>query len=157
MRMSNINDTVCDPELIGRFYDRELDNDESLEVGTHIESCAKCSKVLSEYSTISGKIESVLEKPFDGDSLKTENLIIEAIRKEKNPWWLKLADLVFTKKILVPAIMTASVALLVTTYIPDNSDKGPGAIITSLSSSGSVVILETEGTHQQIIWFNENG
>lgn len=151
------SEMICGTELISRYYDKDLNPEEYLELKAHVESCEKCRKTLAEYGNLTDTLKFTFTETTDHDTLKVENSIIESIRRKNRAWWLRLVDQVFAKRIIIPAVITASIAILFTTFYTSNSDQGPGAIITYLSSSGSVVILETEGTHQPIIWFNENG
>lgn len=155
--MKNNSEIICGTELISRYYDKDLNPEENSKIKTHMDSCEKCSKLLSEYRGLTDKIELTFNEAAEHDTLEVENRIIESIKREKRAWWVRLADQIFAKKILIPAVMTASIAILVTTFYIDNSDQEPGAIITSLSSSGSVVIMHTEKRHQPIIWVSENG
>jgi anti-sigma factor RsiW len=148
---------ICDTELISRYYDNDLDPGEYSDIKDHIDSCEKCRKSLAEYSKLTDGLKLTIDEPTEYDTLKIENRVIESIRRKNRPWWIRLADQVFAKRILVPAVMTASIAILITTFYTDSSDQGPGAIITSLSSSESVVIMHTEVTNQPIIWVSENG
>jgi anti-sigma factor RsiW len=148
---------ICDTELISRYYDNDLNPEEYSDIEDHIDSCEKCRKSLAEYSKLTDSLKLTFNEPAEDDTLKVENRVIESIRRKNRAWWVRLADQVFARRILVPAIMTASIAILVTTFYTVDSDQGPGAIITSLSSSGSVVIMHTEATNQPIIWISENG
>lgn len=155
--MKTNSEIICDTELISRYYDNDLNPEESSDVKAHIDSCEKCRKSLTEYSNLAERIKFTFSEAAEHGTFKVENRIIESIRKKNRPWWIRLADQVFAKKVLIPAVMTACLAIFITTFYTDNSDQGPGAIITSISSSGSFMVLETEGTHQPIIWFEENG
>ena len=148
---------ICDTELISRYYDNDLDPEEYSDIKDHIDSCEKCRKSLAEYGRLTDKLKLTIDEPAEYDTLKIENRVIESIRRKNRAWWVRLADQLFVRRILIPAAITASIAILVTTFYIDNSDQGPGAIITSLSSSESVVIMHTEATNQPIIWVSENG
>lgn len=155
--MKIINEMICGTELISRYYDKDLNPDEYSEIKTHVESCEKCRKSLAGYNCLSDKLKSTFNEAPEHDALKVENQIIESIRRKKRTWWVRLADQIFTKRVLIPAVMTASVAIFVTTFYTNNTDQGSGAIITSLSSSERVIIIHTEKTHQPIIWVRDNG
>ena len=151
------SEMICERELISRYYDNDLNPEEYSEIKAHIDSCKKCTELLSEYSNLTDEIKLTFNETTKHDTLEVENRIIESIRRKKSAWWIRLADQVFEKRIFVPAVMTASIAILVTTLYIGNSDQVPGAIVTSLSSSERVVIMHTENTHQPIIWVSENG
>ncbi len=155
--MKNNSEMICGTELVSRYYDKDLNPEEYSDIKAHIDSCKICRKSLAEYNNLTDRLKIAFNKATENDTLKTENRIIESIRRKKRAWWVRLADQVFTRRIFIPAVMTASIALVVTTFYTYNSDQGPGAIITSLSSSESVVIMHTEKTNQPIIWVSENG
>jgi len=148
---------ICDTELISRYYDKDLNPEEYSDIKAHIDSCKTCRKSLAEYGCLADSLKTTFNEAFENDTLKIENRIIESIRRKKRAWWLRLADQFLTKRILIPAVMTAAIAIFITTFYIENTDQRPGAIITSLSSSESVVIMQTEKTHQPIIWIIENG
>jgi len=156
--MSEKSNIICDTDLISRYHDRELGPEESLEIKAHIDSCPSCRNTLSGYAELTDKMQLTFNEVTAQDSLKIENRIIESIKEEKKVWWARWAELIFTKRILVPSALVASIAVLITTFTLDNPALGPSAIVTSLSGSGStVMIMETAETRQTILWFNENG
>lgn len=155
--MKSNSEIICGTELISRYYDKDLNPEEYSDIKIHIDSCERCRKSLKEYSSLADRLKLTFNEAFEHDTLKAENRIIESIRRKNRPWWVRLADQVFAKRVLIPAVMTACVAILITTFYTGSSDQGPGAIITSLSSTESVVIMHTEKTHQPIIWVSENG
>lgn len=156
--MSEEKNKICGTDLISRYHDGELDPQKALEVKTHIDSCPECRDMLSKYVDLTDKMGSGFMRNFAHDNMKIENGFIESITKEKKNLWERWTDLVFTKRILIPAGIAASLAVLFITFSLDNSPAGPSAIIKSISGSGStVMIMETTETHQTILWFNENG
>ena len=155
--MKNNSEMICGTELISRYYDKDLNTEEYSDIQTHIDSCGICSKSLAEYNNLTGRLKKSFNVATENDTLKIENRVIESIRRKNRAWWVRLADHVLSKRVFVPAIMTASIAVVLATFYTGNSDQGPGAVITSLSSSESVVIMHTERTNQPIIWVSENG
>ncbi len=157
LKVKNNSEMICGTDLISRYYDKDLNPDEYSDVKVHIDSCKKCRKSLAEYNNLTDSLKITFNEAAENDTLKIENRVIESIRRKKRAWWLRLADQVFTKRMLIPAVMTAAIAIFITNFYTGNSEQGPGAIITSLSSSESVVIMQTDKTHQPIIWISENG
>ena len=86
-----------------------------------------------------------------------EERVIALIRLKKRLWWVHLKSLCLSKKLYVPAAAVAALLVmffhLARTPAPTS---GPSAIIDSLQGDfASVMILETQKSHQTILWIHE--
>lgn len=152
------NSPLCDPGLISRFFDGELEAEEHGRVARHVKECPACRKRLEEFQTLSGDIRSFLTKPYREESPELEQKVLEAIQKREAVWWVKAKEMIFSKRVLIPASALASAVLIFFSLFYTPAVSGPSAIVTSLSGSGSsVIIMETPRTRQTILWFNEKG
>ncbi len=151
------SEIICDTELVSRYLDNELDGNELKRVETHISDCKSCRTRLNDYIKIDNGINFLINNRADAQSRGFENRVIEAIRGKRagSTSWKKA---VLSKRMLVPAGLAVSVILMFFTFLKSPAQIGPTAIVSSLSGSGSsVMILETSETRQTILWFNENG
>ncbi len=152
------SEIVCGTELISRYLDNELHGDELIRVRTHIAVCESCSTRLKGYDKIHTGLNSIIHT-IPGESLAgLENRVVESIRKKNKVDSKGWKNVVFSRKMLVPAGIAASIILMFFTFYYNPAPAGPTAIVSSLSGSGSsVMILETPKTHETILWFSENG
>lgn len=154
--MSNIS-CKYDPEIISRFYDQELEQEEYVRVKEHIYGCRTCREILSDLENVSGRVrdhfsESMLKSQF----ADTEDNVINEISKKKMTWFGSAAEILMSKKVLVPAAAAVSIMLVFAVFFRTQVPSGPSAIVTSLSGdNSSVIIMETPDTRQTILWFNE--
>lgn len=148
----------CDPAIISRFYDHELDQEDYDQVARHIETCPLCRNTLDELKGLSGMVNDTVRenwsKTIDGS---VEEEVLESIQKRKAPWWIKARGLFLSKKILIPLTTSVALVLFLSVFFRSPTQNGPSAIVTSLSGNmTSIIIMETPQTHQTILWFKEN-
>ena len=148
----------CDPAMISRFFDHELDQEEYVRVARHIETCPLCRRTLDELTGLSVMVNDyVRETRPETIEGSTEEKVLASIQKRKAPWWIKTRELFLSKKILIPVTTTAALVLFLSVFFRSPNETGPSAIVTSLSGNmTSVIIMETPQTHQTILWFSEN-
>jgi hypothetical protein len=148
----------CDPAMISRFFDQELDQEEYDQVARHIETCPLCQKTLDELELLSGMAnETIRENWSEAAKGSVEEKVLESILKTKAPWWIKARGLFLSKKILIPLTTSAALILFLSVFFRSPAQTGPSAIVTSLSGNmSSVIIMETPQTHQTILWFKES-
>ncbi len=150
-------DKICDYELISRYYDNELGEEERVKAEGHIVSCPQCVKRLAKYRHMSQDIRSEIKMP-EGGYCDLQDYVIESIEHKKLPLRKKLEEMLISKKILIPAVAMACMLIAFVTFFNNPAANGPSAIITSYSGNGSsVMILETPETRQTIIWLSEKG
>ena len=152
------SEIVCGTELISRYLDNELHGDEFIRVRTHIAGCESCRARLKDYDKIHSGVNSIIHNISCATSVGLENRVVESIRKKNKIGSKDWKDVIFSRKILVPAGIAASIILMFFTFYNNPAPTGPTAIVSSLSGSGSsVMILETSKTRETILWFSENG
>jgi hypothetical protein len=148
----------CDPKMLGRFFDRELEADESVGISGHIEDCHACKEEFRDNQFISALFRAGVEEELSRANLQeVEERLVALIRTKKGPWWVQLKDLCLSKKLYMPAAAVAAMLLifLLVARTPTPAS-GPSAIIDSLQGNfASVMILETEKSRQTILWIHE--
>lgn len=149
---------ICDTELISRYLDNELEQDESVRVKTHIAGCESCRAKLNDYGKIGADLNSLVLAKTGASTGVVEEKVLDSIRRKNNTGLKGWKDVILSRKTLVPVGLAASIMLIFLTFFNNPAPVGPTAIVSSFSGSGSsVVILETTETRQTIIWFGENG
>jgi len=148
----------CDPVMINRFFDHELDQEEYDRVAGHIETCPLCQRTLDELKALSGMVNEYIRDTWSEKiEGSVEEEVLASIQQRKAPWWIKARGLFLSKKILIPLTTTAALFLFLSVFFRSPAQTGPSAIVTSLSGNmTSVIIMETPQTHQTILWFKEN-
>ena len=156
--MKTNSEIICDTELISRYTDGELDENELAGIKTHIADCVSCQARLEDYGKISIGLNSLIESQPNISAVALEDKVVEFIRRKKNTGFNGWRDVIFSRRMLVPVGLAASIILMFMTFFNNTAPVGPTAIVSSLSGAGSsVVIMETTETRQTIIWFSENG
>ena len=152
------SEIVCGAQLINRYLDNELHGDEFIRVRTHIAGCESCRTRLKDYEKIHSGLNSIIHTTPCASSVELENRVIESIRSKNKVGSKDWKDVIFSRKILVPAGIAVSIIWVFFTFYNTPMPVGPTAIVSSLSGSGSsVMILETPKTRETILWFSENG
>lgn len=153
------NQTICDPTLLNRFFDQELGPDEYARMTGHLKSCASCQKALRDNQSVSSLVKSHLEEALAHVNLrKVEEGVLALIHRKRAPWWMKLRNLFVSRKFYVPATAMATGLVLFFAIARGPAPvPGPSAIIKSFHGDvASVMILETQKSHQTVLWFSEN-
>ena len=148
----------CDPAMVSRFFDHELDRKEYDRVAKHLETCPLCQRTLEDLKGLSGVVNDYVRdnwsETIEGS---LEKKVLEYIRKKEAPWWKKTGELLLSKKVLIPLTTSIALIMFLSVFFRSPTQTGPSAIVTSLSGNmGSVIIMETPQTHQTILWFTEN-
>ncbi len=153
MKKSSSN---CDPVMISRFFDKELDPTDDASVDRHINSCRPCREMLDDLKTLSKEVREHLTQICDTDCASIEKSLLATICRKKIPLGERVKEALFSKKVWIPVTAVASLLIVFFTMFQPAGDNGPSAIIASLSGDvSSVVIIETPRTRQTILWFNE--
>lgn len=156
MKFKENNDS-CNPELISRFFDGELEEDAQARVIDHLRICSVCRERLETIQAVSTQVKKHIEA-YAVDPGKVEEEFIGAIHKKETPWWERGREIIISKKIMVPAGAVASFLLIFFSIYFNSAVSEPSAIITSVSGNGtSLIVMETPETRQTILWFNEKG
>jgi predicted anti-sigma-YlaC factor YlaD len=149
----------CDQEALSRFYDEEVEPGEYARIKEHVESCPICRKGLREKMILSHCLGNRLKEALQHVHFeRVEENVLSLIRRGTIPWWTRLGSCLISKRFVVPA--TATIALIIFIFFLFGrpiSMAGPSAIVSSLESDvASVMILETPGSRQTIVWIVED-
>lgn len=147
----------CNEELIGRYLDGEVSQEEHDGISRHLKDCLSCQKILQDNQSISTVFRDNLKKENSHAAFAVlETRVLDQIRQKENPWWKRLAKRFSSIRIFIPA--TALAALILFFAIPRSPTtiSGPSAKIEAFSGDvSSVMIIETPKSRQTIIWYKE--
>ena len=150
--------TACDPTMLSRFLDQELGPDDHARIDKHLEDCPACRKILRADQSISALFKAGLtEELSHAHAKKLEEGVLDLVRNEGLPWFIKLRNFIVSKKFYVPAAAMATALVLFFSVVKrPTPERGPSAIIKSFTGEiSSVMIMETPKSQQTILWFNE--
>lgn len=147
----------CDEELIGRYFDGEVSEEEYDRIGRHLKDCSSCQKILQDNQAISTVFRDNLEREVSqADFGVLETRVLDQIRQKENPWWKRIAKRFSSIRILIPATALAALILFFAITREPTTISGPSAIIEAFSGEvSSVMIIETPKSRQTIIWYKE--
>ena len=150
--------TICEPMLLNRFFDGELDADEAAIVSTHIQTCSACRAFIAQSKTLSVLINDGIQELADLQVLDDLDVNVRhLINKKKQPLRYRFKDVVFWKWSLIPTMAMVGLLFFFLWGPSPAMDAGPSAIVASVEGDvSSLVIMETPDTHQTIIWFKES-
>jgi predicted anti-sigma-YlaC factor YlaD len=152
------SEIICDAELISRYIDGEIEDIELAGLKTHITGCESCRTRIDDYGKIGIGLNSLIHGHAGTVTGEPEYKVVEAIRRKAGPGFKDWKKVIFSKRVMVPVGLAASVTFIFMTFFSNPAPVGPTAIVSSLSGSGSsVMVLETAETRQTIIWIGENG
>lgn len=158
--MNNVTPfTACDPAVLNRFMDGELNPEESEQVRAHMDTCPSCRQTVSESRAVGEHLrDETAAARSRVDFNAFEKRIFRKLMSRPDLRWTRILDFFTLKKFYIPAgALTAVMVLYFTVFFNSAVSNGPSAIVTSFSSEiSSVMIFETPGTHQTILWFNED-
>ena len=148
---------ACDPTALDRFLDQEVGPEERAQISEHLGHCVPCQKALQDIQAISTLFKTSMEREISYGRLEdVEGQVMTRVHETKVSWWIKLKELLFSKKFYIPATAAAAAALFVYLTMPSAPVRGPSAIINSFTGEiTSVMIIETPGSRQTILWFHE--
>lgn len=156
--MKTNSEIICNSELISRYIDDELEDSELAGLKTHITGCESCRTRLDDYGKIGTGLNSLIHGHAWTVTGEPEYKVVEAIRRKGSPGFKGWKKVIFSKRVMVPVGLAASITFIFMTFFSNPAPVGPTAIVSSLSGSGSsVMVLETAETRQTIIWIGENG
>jgi len=151
--------TACDPAVVNRFMDGELNPEESEQVRAHMESCPFCRQTVSESRVVGGHLRAETAAARSRvDFNAFEKRVLRKVASRQDLLWARILDFFALKRFYIPAgALAAGMVLYFTVFFNSAVSNGPSAIITSFSGEiSSVMILETPGTQQTILWFKED-
>ena len=139
---------MCDSDLISRFFDRELEEDEYEQIENHIKSCSTCRNNLAEYENISGKIKSVIIKNFEMDSGKLEDYKLKLRRLTYTGGKLDTDTIEYFQEKLGLTIQSCygstEVGVILADYDFDDWNVKPGSLGMPLPGK-KVAVIDEEG------------
>ena len=99
----------CDEELIGRYLDGEISQEEYDRISRHLKDCPSCQKILRDDQGIATAFREDLGREVSqADFGDLEARVLGKIRQKENPWWERISKLVFSTKLLIPASAIAA-------------------------------------------------
>jgi anti-sigma factor RsiW len=148
----------CDEELIGRYLDGEISQEEYDRIGRHLTDCPSCQKILRDNQGISTVFREVLGREVSqADFADLETRALGQIRQKENPWWERIFKPAFSAKLLLPASAIAALILFFAIARGPATISGPSAVIEAFSGEvSSVMIIETPESRQTILWYKES-
>jgi hypothetical protein len=148
---------TCDPALLERFLDQEVGPEEHAQISEHLGHCGLCQKALQDIQALSTLFKTSIKREISHGRLEDlEEQVMTRIRGPRVSWWIKLKELLFSKKLYVPIAAAAALALFFYLTMPSTPARGPSAIINSFTGEiTSVMIIETPRSRQTILWFHE--
>ena len=148
---------TCEPMLLNRFLDGELDADEFAIVRTHIQACSACRAFVAESKKLSVLINDGIKGVVDPRVLELLDVKVRhLINHKKLRHRFRFQDLFLGRWFWVPAMAMVGLLIFFSWDPPPAMDAGPSAIVASVEGDvSSLVIMETPETHQTIIWFKE--
>jgi hypothetical protein len=151
------SEIICGTEMISRFMDNELAGDDLLTVQSHVAFCESCRERLDAYGKIRSGLNSFIGAQKWASGQEIEAQVADRIR-QKEGLLQELIDFIFAKRVFIPVGLAASLALVFMVFLNNQAPSGPSAIISSLSGTGSsIMIMETSKSRQTILWVKENG
>lgn len=151
------NHNICESDSLSRYMDNELGPEDHSHVENHIKSCFRCRKILEHYLSVAEEVKMGTDIP-EGRYSELPDRVMAVIALKKAPFFTRLKEAMSLKMTLIPAGAIVFLVIISFAVFHNSGPKGPTAIITSLSGqSSSILILETPGTRQTILWFDEKG
>ncbi len=149
----------CDPKLLDRYYDGELNIDESRSVQAHLNHCPMCQEKIESHHKIAEAYRAVINHALSRTNFdRIEGRIIQNLRKErhKEPLWRQYRLL--SKPFFMPvSALTAALLIFFFIYNPLRTKPVPSALINSFTGNiSSAMIIETPETRHTILWFSED-
>jgi len=147
----------CNEELMGRYLDGEVSQEEHDGISKHLKDCLSCQKILRDNQSISTVAINTLEKETShADFSVLETRVLDRIRQKENPWWKRLVKRFSSLRILIPATALAALVLFFAIPRSPTTISDPSAIVEAFSGEvSSVMIIETPKSRQTIIWYKE--
>ncbi len=143
-------------EFISCFVDNELDQDQHDEFADHLNTCTSCAQVEASLRQLSREFnthvqtQAVWIRTFQPPITLPAGLGRDQGRLPGLVNWFKGS---LTIKL---ASLCAAAILIFFSLYPDTEAPSPSAIVKSVDTNGSsVMIIETPNTQHTIIWFSE--
>jgi anti-sigma factor RsiW len=137
--------------FISRFVDNELDPVRTMEFSSHLADCPDCAQTAARFQNLGVVFNAHTQRQIARVScLETASNFPDD--KKPTGRWGKITDHLYIKL----ASLTAVAALLILAVFQGTPPAGPSAIVKSLdTNASSVMIIETIKEKHTIIWFSE--
>lgn len=138
-------------KFISRFVDNEVDPVRSMEFSSHLGKCPDCAKIVARFQKLGVVFNTHAERQI---ALVSPMEIAAKPLDYGKPTGLfgRMTDHLYIKL----ASLTAVAALLILAVFQGTPSTGPSAIVKSLdTNASSVMIIETIKEKHTIIWFSE--
>ena len=138
-------------KFISRFVDNELDTANTMEFSSHLGSCPDCEKTVARFENIGIVFNTHAQRQIARvSSMATTSTGLDY--KKSTGLFGRMTDHLYIKL----ASLTAVAALLILAVFQTTPPTGPSAIVKSLdTNASSVMIIETLTEKHTIIWFSE--
>jgi len=155
--------TACERvrELLGRFHDNELQDDDYQVVVEHLHACGECSREMAKLERISDVVKKHYETVSSSEDFSSVWARIapdmEGAPSDSHPWWRSFGRIFWRPRSLWATAAAVAVALvLLFAYLPNTQKPAVAAndcIIDKVESeNSSVMVYETDETKMKIIW-----
>jgi anti-sigma factor RsiW len=155
--------TTCEKvrELLGRFHDNELREDDYQVVVDHLHSCDGCSREMAKLERISDAVRKHYETISSSEDFSGVWARIApdtgGTVSDSPPWWSSIGRIFWRPRSLWAAAAAVAAALiLLFAYLPNVQKPAVAAndcIIDKVESeNSSVMVYETGDTKMKIIW-----
>ena len=147
----------CDIEKLYQFADGELSGKEKEQAQLHLAECPSCREVLQQSRQLAVLHQQFTQQhsPFSTHPAMTAK-ILKRFRQGPQPWHQRFQRY-FPKWVTVPLATAVLLLALALPWLLQDKITEPSAIITSLTSeSSSVMMFETPVSKQTVIWIADN-
>lgn len=157
--MKRESNRQCDPEILARYYDGELSEDEGRSVTAHLDHCPECRQQINDYRNLSDMVQDEIHTVLSRtDFHSMESRLLNRVPKKRlKPQTFRRWP-TFPRSVFVPvSALAAALLIILYIYLPVGTEPAPSAVINSFTGSiSSAMIIETPETRHTILWFTED-
>jgi len=151
---------TCNSAQLDRYLDREIEPEDQALVTAHLKHCPRCQEIVRQSRSIAHLLRAgVQEELAQVDLRAVETRVLAHIDPSAVPFRSRLLRIFLSRRFFVPvSALGAGLALLIMVMTFSTSvSVAPSAIVSSLKSDAdAVMIFETPGSRQTVIWFHES-
>jgi len=146
-----------DIEQLECLFDGEGPDERAPSLREHSKRCPACKRILWENRQIASSVREIILREIDGvDVSGLERSFFERIGKTSRKRWSGEIIFSLSRRVWIPATVGVTAALLFLVFFSLPSSVEPSAVVYSLKADVfSVMILETPGSRQTVLWFEE--
>jgi len=150
-------------ELLERYFDHEVSDEERSGIETHIEDCSACRDRIKTMEGLRNLLKSPVDEVEQKEDFSRVWLRIErGIQPEETPAWgesiRRWIDLILRKRVWVPAaavIVAIFLALAPSVLKRSPSSSDPSVVEYVESQDYNVMVYESEKGNVTVIWLFE--